>query len=224
VTNGRAEMSTSCASSMIRLQWAAMRQPDVQVEMCMCDDLNDALSTALACDPQPDAIVAIDTRMGFPAELILNSAHPDTPDVSVGVYPFARVDWNRVGNVMAGPTTETLAHIGNTYNVTFAKDATNGPFIRVTDATSTALLIKMKPLREIAARLDPDRVAKPESGSKATRYVFARETVHNGAVVPKDKSFFLNTKGPIFAAVSWPCTWSGPAEFSGCVGARKALR
>lgn len=136
------------STSMLRLQQALQQAPqevDVQVELAA--SLHEAITLAHD-DARYDAVVALNSRLGFPPSFVLRALVSPWPFVA-GVYPLPRIDWERV--VAKTPSTEDPKCRGNVYNIDAqaAKPKQDGYWV-VPRAGLDAVVLKREALEALA--------------------------------------------------------------------------
>jgi hypothetical protein len=212
------ELSLACTTSLLKLQQIAAQRSDLALDVHLVTSFLEALNTYV----RGDVVIMIDGAVGIPHEFVLgvlDSSHA----VVAGVYPTARVDWDRVAKVLHDPSaTEPLHHAGNVYNVTPDPGRGLVRYVPIRDVTELKVLaIKSSVLQAMAG---PDISYDIQDG---TAYLFTHESVFENKLqnVYQTLTRKLKDKGiHIVADLDAPCTLAAPAQFAGCVGMRSAVR
>lgn len=221
----RTEASIGTAVSLLRLQNELAKQnvADVALRIAFSTDVNEALN-AVALDAY---VVCVDGRVAFEPDFVLGLLDPACPPVVLGVHPLPRVDWKRVDARLKTATVtakEPLEHAGNVYSVTprlVPNTAAEVRWVPVDSLGVTTYCVGITP-----AALQKMYTAAEVGTDGARQYrIFARDGVVDGVFLSKH-AWLLHLVDPddVHADVQYPCSFTGVAEFAGCVGQRKSLR
>lgn len=214
LTNDRLEVSTHFAMSLLRLQMEAAGMENFEMAVTFLNTLNDALNVA-AKDESVDTLVAVDTRVSFPPGFVLQD---QKKDFVVGAYPLPVTDWDRLSRACKTTSKEPLERAGNVYNVV--------PKAETIDfGTATVAIASVKSLGAVKLTkkaLLGLALAAPtaDSGEK----LFHVEAIDGGAYLSKNEFLMKLHNRDVFADLEHPCSFTGAAEFAGCVGQRETLR
>lgn len=211
------DISLACTTSLLRLQQLAARR-NVALDVHVVGSFLEALNT----HEHGDFVVAMDAACGVPPEFVFGLLDSKDHPVIAGVYPLAKVDWDRVGRVLADPlATEPLSHAGNVYNVTPSPGPGLHRYVPIKDVSELRVLGVSSAI--LAAMAGPHLSYTDSDGNDKT--LFAYESVLDGAYQNPWQTFArLLGSTPIVADLEAPCVFAAPAQFAGCVGMRSVLR
>lgn len=219
IVTGNDELSLACMTSLLRLQ----QQQSTRGRQCQLDvHIVPTFLSALNLFDKGDYIVVLDGAAGVPPEFVFGVIDSGQ-DAVAGVYPLPRIDWDRVETaVKNGNESEPVNHAGLTYNVT----PTTGPvryglrYVPIDEVNELKVVaIASHVLRRMAG---PDLSYEDDDGVR--RYLFAHDSVFDNRFHNQFQTFARRLPVPLVADLEAPCIMTGPAQFAGCVGARKTLR
>lgn len=210
ITGDRLEVSTHFAMSLLKLQVEAAPR-GIACTVTFAKDLNQALSLAAEAENDFDSLVAVDSRVSFPAQFAIAEG---SPDFVVGVHPLPGMDWEAVQRAVDKPGAEPLHTAGLRYNVEPAEGEAAGNYVRVLQASLGAVKLSRQAVLKLALK------AETSGNSK----IFWREGIVDGVYLDKDAWLLKLWNEPVYADLANPCAYTGVAEFAGCVGQRQTLR
>ena len=217
------DVCLQCATSLLRLQQTAARKPDIHLDIHFVSSFLDALNVVSVEDNK--WLIIVDASCGIPDQFVYHAIESGK-DMVLGVYPLARVDWNRVSTRLNCDETDTepLAHAGNVYNVT-PKSAAYNRYVTVADAEETKIMcVSTAALRKISG--PHTSFVQPNSG-----HLFTHDSVNvKDGISQRSNVYqtivrkFLDHGLSVVADIENQCTNSGNAQFAGCVGLRGFVR
>ena len=245
------DVCLQCATSLLRLQQSAARRADVHLNVHIVSSLLEALNLSVPSPATDGAagrwLVIVDGSAGFPDEFIyqaITSAH----DMVLGVYPLAKVDWERVNTCLTDEEhTEPTSHTGNVYNLT-PKNASFTRYVQVDDiqeakimCISTSALKKLSGPHTSYTKPSPGHLYthdsvfvtdKEDRGDRGDRGgVEDIEDIDSQPIImqqsnPYQTLFrrFVDIGLSVVADIEHQCINSGNAQFAGCVGRRGFVR
>lgn len=211
------DISLQCTTSLLKLQQLAARRQDLVMDFHILGCVGDALNMYA----QGDYLVIVDGQNGVPPEFVFGAIDSTHPAV-FGVYPLAKVDWERVKSRVQDETaTEPLGHAGNVYNIV-PKHATMGRYVPVDSINeSKVMVLKCSVVESMAG----DHTKTTKDGKEY--HILHYESSADGEFNTPDQTFFraLQQYTPVVLAdIQEQCTYSGNAQFAGCVGQRGFVR
>lgn len=209
VTNGRPEVTLSCAISLIKLQNLGLR-----ADMHFVPSLNEALNILWREQQDVAGMLVCGTSIGFDADFVTRALAAGR-DIVAGTYPLPLIDWERV---KTQPANEPPDHWGIRYNLTPREGAE-----QVDGYAETA--VHELGLAWIARDVVHGIVsAHPEIMASRDHADFATPGVYDGKQLSETERFLALYGKPVYADVNVPASNTGMTEFGGCVGLRSTLR
>lgn len=191
------------ASSMRDLQNTLMLLHDMHITICVVKNLQMALRAARDKQSREplDALVAIDSTVGFPVSFVVRALNVPAPFVA-GIYPLPMVDWDRVQERATKPgNREETKYTGCVYNLDPSK-AVMAPhgYVRVHRIELKAVVLKKTALEALLGLVD------------------AKEVPDNDAVC--DTWCRAGPENNIWADLECQCANFGMFPYNGTIGER----
>lgn len=211
------DISLQCATSLLKLQQLAARRQDIVLDFHILNSVGDALNLYNT----GDYLCIVDGQNGFSAEFIFGAVDHKHAAV-LGVYPLPQVDWERVkARVQDETATETVGNAGNVYNLVPA-EAAMGRYIPVKSVRECKVMCLQC---DVIKNMVGDHTKTTKNGKEF--HILHFESSADGAFNTPDQTFFRALQRythVILADIEEQCTYSGNAQFSGCVGQRGFIR
>ena len=216
----RREASLACASSLLRLQTALMGiEERVRADLHVVTSTNDALNVLRNAGADTEGALVVHSTVGFDPDFLIRALRSQRGLV-LASYPLPIIDWARVEERgKAGEEREPPEMWGNVYSVEPAEKPGPDGYARVSQVRDLSLFWIRKPVLDDIARRHPEVVAGEHSA-------FCVPGVFGGQYMDAEQRFVSLLDGTVeaWADVDTPAVNTGPAEFAGCVGARRELR
>ena len=207
------DVSLQCTTSLLRLQQAAARRPDVHLDIHIVSTLLEALNI----NPSDNQwLVIVDGTCGVPDAFVFQAIAADK-DMVLGIYPLPRVDWDRISAYLSAKSNEPVEHTGNVYNIK-PRNVLYSRYVAVDTVNDAKIMcISLAALKSLSG---------PHTAGN-NMHLYTHDAIFGGRFYTPYQTLvkkFQDTNLSVVADVENQCTISGNAQFAGCVGARGFVR